>query len=166
MPPPTTSSFFGASASQRSGGIHDPRVVPREARQLQRLRTGGDDALAEAQQLHPAVVARDPISLAETNLPVPCSTRTLRCLAIPARPLVSWPTTLSLQPRSVSRLIFGLPELDAELTGVRGLLDHVGGMQQRLGGNAADVEADAAQGRVALDEHGVQAEVGARNAAV
>ena len=35
-------------------------------------------------------------SLGDTKRPAPCSTRTLRCLAMPPRPLVSWPTTLSL----------------------------------------------------------------------
>ena len=38
--------------------------------------------------------------------------------------------------------------------------DHLGGVQQRLGRDAADVEADAAQGRPALDQHHLLAEVG------
>jgi hypothetical protein len=43
---------------------------------------------------------------------------------------------------------------------VRRFLHHRGDVQQRLGGDAADVEADAAQRGVAFDEHGLQAEVG------
>ena len=42
----------------------------------------------------------------------------------------------------------------------RRLVHDRGGMQQRLRGNAADVEADAAESRAALDEHDFLAEVG------
>ena len=41
---------------QRVGGIHHARVVPREGRQLHRLRAGGDDRMLEADQLLPSVV--------------------------------------------------------------------------------------------------------------
>jgi hypothetical protein len=44
---------------------------------------------------------------------------------------------------------------------VRGFVDHIGGVQQRLRWNAADIEADAAERGVALDQHGVEAEIGA-----
>ena len=44
---------------------------------------------------------------------------------------------------------------------MRGLLDHVGRMQQRLGRDAADVEADPAEAGVTLDQHGIEAEIGA-----
>ena len=43
----------------------------------------------------------------EAKLAAPVMTRTLRCLAIPAKPLVSVPTTLSLWARSASTSIFG-----------------------------------------------------------
>ena len=62
--------------------------------------------------------------------------------------------------RSLSRSIFGSPKLDAVVGGVRRLVDHLGGVQQRLRRNAADVEADAAEFGVALDQHHVHAEVG------
>ncbi len=51
-------------------------------------------------------------------------------------------------------------EGDAEIGGVLGLFHHCGDVQQRLGRNAADVEADAAERRVALDDHRFHAEVG------
>jgi hypothetical protein len=41
-----------------------------------------------------------------------------------------------------------------------GFFHHRGDVQQRLGRNAADVQADAAEGGVALDDHGLHAEVG------
>src|SRR5690606_27942094 len=53
-----------------------------------------------------------------------------------------------------------LAEVDAVVGGVLRLVDHRRRVQQRLGGNAADVEADAAELRVAFDQHGVEAEVG------
>ena len=43
---------------------------------------------------------------------------------------------------------------------IRGLVDHLGGMQQRLGGDAADIEADAAEHRPAFDQHHLGAEIG------
>src|SRR5690606_26856570 len=53
-----------------------------------------------------------------------------------------------------------LAEGDAEGAGVRGLVDDVGRVQQRLGRDAADVEAHAAQVRVTLDQHRIEAKVG------
>ena len=43
------------------------------------------------------------------NWPTPRTTSTLRALAMPARPPVSLPTTLSFQPRSLSRSTCGAP---------------------------------------------------------
>ncbi len=49
---------------------------------------------------------------------------------------------------------------DAQRIGMRGLIDYCGNMQQGLGGNAADIQADAAEGGIALDQHGLQTQVG------
>ena len=55
---------------------------------------------------------------------------------------------------------FRLADLDAERSEtVTGLLEHFGGVQQRLGGNAADVEAGAAQRLALLDDRRLQAEL-------
>ena len=56
----------------------------------------------------PSVVCTS-IVFGDSNLPTPCTTVTLRCLARPASPLVSLPTTDSFQPRSLSRSNSGLP---------------------------------------------------------
>src|SRR3546814_3747718 len=53
-----------------------------------------------------------------------------------------------------------LAEVDAVVARVLRLVDHRRRVQQRLGGNAADVEADATELRMTLDQHGVEAEVG------
>ena len=51
-------------------------------------------------------------------------------------------------------------ELDAVRAHLADFVDDLGGMQQRLGGNAADVEADAAQHRPAFDQRDLESEVG------
>ena len=53
-----------------------------------------------------------------------------------------------------------LAECDARVRHLLGLGHHLGRMQQRLGRNAADVEAYPAQRRVALDQHDFLAQVG------
>ncbi len=55
---------------------------------------------------------------------------------------------------------FGLAEADPERGRLLGFRDHAGGVQQRLRGDAADVQADAAEHVEALDEHDLEAEVG------
>jgi hypothetical protein len=49
---------------------------------------------------------------------------------------------------------------DAEVAEVRDLVDHRGDVEQRLRRNAADVEANAAERGIALDEDDLEAEVG------
>ena len=53
----------------------------------------------------------------------------------------------------------GLAELDAVCLEALGLLDDRDGMQQGLGRDAADVEADTAQGGVALDDDDLHAQI-------
>jgi hypothetical protein len=74
-------------------------------------------------------------------------------LAIPAKPLVSWAQRFQTDLRRT--------EVDAVILGVRGFVDHRRRVQQGLGWNAADVEADAAERGVAFHQHGVEAEIGA-----
>ena len=111
MPPPTTSSDFGTSASSSAS-------VESITRLSSHGKFGSFTACEPAAMMHCSkrsnwVLPSSPVissSLAETNLATPCTVRTLRCLAMPARPLVSWPTTFSLYSRSLSRVIFGLPK--------------------------------------------------------
>src|SRR5438477_1949881 len=53
------------------------------------------------------------------------------------------------------------PEPDTVLGQELHFIHHAGDVQQRFRWNAADVEAYAAQSRIAFDEHGFHAEVGA-----
>ena len=113
MPPPTTSSFLGTSASCSAS-------VESITRASSHGKFGSFTACEPAAMMHcskrsSCVLPSLPTissSFGETNFATPCTVRTLRCLAMPARPLVNWPTTLScLKPRSLSRSIFGLPKL-------------------------------------------------------
>ena len=51
-------------------------------------------------------------------------------------------------------------ERDAVLAHLLGFRDDLGGVQEGLGRDAADVEADSAEGRLAIDEHDALAQVG------
>jgi hypothetical protein len=53
-----------------------------------------------------------------------------------------------------------LGRAEVESRRVRRLVDHLGDVQQRLGRDAADVEAHAAQALLALDERDLEAEIG------
>ena len=79
------------------------------------------------------------------------------------------------QARSLSSSICGRAEGDAAMGGFAGFDDHLGGVEQGFGGNAAAIEADAAEVFVLLDEEhflakvrgvkrgGVTARAGAQN---
>ena len=94
-----------------------------------------------------------------TKRPLPRTTSTLRCLASTLRPPVSLPTTWLFQSRSFPRSIFGAPKAMPRVGHLVRILDHLGGMQQRLGGNAADVQAHAPERRPALDQRDLQSQV-------
>ena len=111
MPPPTTNNFFGTSARSSASVESITRLSSHgkngnftgcEPAAMMQFAKRSNCVLPSA----PAISS----SFADTNFAVPCTVRTLRCLAIPARPLVSWPTTLSLYSRSLSMAIFGLPK--------------------------------------------------------
>ena len=91
------------------------------------------------------------------NWPVPRSTSTLRCLASPASPPVELRHDLVLPVAQLGEIELRRAELDA----VRGhrarLIDDLGRVQQRLGRNAADVQAHAAERRPAIDQRDLQA---------
>ena len=97
MPPPTTSNVFGTSArfsasvesiTRASSHGNDGSFTGCEPAAMMQLAKRSSCVLPSA----PTISS----SFADTNFAVPCTTRTLRCLAMPARPLVSWPTTFSL----------------------------------------------------------------------
>ena len=70
------------------------------------------------------------------------------------------PTTSSFQARMWSRSIVGLPKEMPSVAEFLGLGEHLGDVQQRLGRDAADVQAHAAELLAPVDQRDGQAEVG------
>ena len=162
MPPPITSSRSGTSASSSAPvesmirGSSSGR--PGSAR---RARAGGDDAVveADARRRRPRP-RREDVGRGERAA----------CRARP-RPCAAWPgpsrpageladdrrpsSRAARRGRSSARRSEMPCAADSSASA-----DHAGDVQQRLGRDAADVEADAAEPLVALDEHGLEPEVG------
>ena len=130
-----------ALEQQRAGRIDDTFVVRHEG-QLHRLRAGGDDGLGEPRR--PSCRRPQPTTstwCGSRKLPTPVTTSTLRALAMPARPPVSFLTTPSLKPRRASMSISGAAYLMPWWPSDFDLVHHAGGVQQRLRRDAADVQA-------------------------
>jgi hypothetical protein len=139
---------------QRIGRVHHPRVLVGDARQLDRARAGREDRVIEG---HRRPVHRQRVgvhqladALQHAHLaPLGESRESCR------EPADDSPLPLAERVQ----IDLGVGEGHAAGAGALGLGDHLGDVQQRLGGDAADVQADAAERLVALDEHDVEAEV-------
>ena len=154
MPPPITSRRFGTpSSSSAPVEVDHPRVVVRDERQGHRLGAGGDDRLLEADGLRPPSAPSTSSWFGEVKRPVPCDDRDLALLGEAgeaAGQLLDHAVLPAAQLVEVDR---GLGEAKAVMAHLLRLVDHLGGVQQRLRRDAADVQADAAEGRPALDQH-------------
>jgi hypothetical protein len=128
---------------QGVGGIHHAARRPRAARQLHRLRAGGDDALAEAQALVALafadlqLVGGDEAAGAGDHAHLALLRHRRQAAAHGAHDLV-------LVRAQLIEVDLRRAEVDAEVGRVLRFLDQFGGMQQRLRRNAADIEADTA----------------------
>jgi hypothetical protein len=119
-----------------------------------RFGTGGDDHLFRLDEFAadpdlPEFAARAPVR--PTKDPCPLSRVTLFFLNSPLMPVVSCLTMPFLRPIIRRRRSLGVADADP-LRGkaVSGFLEEVRGMQQSLRRNAADVQAGAAQARLAF----------------
>ncbi len=109
IPPPITSIRFGmppsssapVESTSRGSSYGKPgmRATEEPAAMMQ---------CSNAMRFWPSGVCTS-IVFGDSNLPTPCTTVTLRCLARLTRPFVSLPTTDSFQPRSLSTSNFGAP---------------------------------------------------------
>ena len=110
MPPPTTRSRFGISFSS-SAPVES--ITRGSSWGKPGISTGREPAAMIAWS-NDTVVVPLPFatlsSLGPEKLPTPWTTCTLRCLARPARPPVSLPTTVFFQAASFSSSIFGSPK--------------------------------------------------------
>ena len=128
-------------------------------RQLHRLRAGRDDRVLEADQL--LAFGRLDFHLVGRNEAADALDRAhLALLRHRGEAAGELADHLVLEVAQLVDVDVRLAEGDAMGGHRLGLVDHRGGMQQRLGRDAAHVEADAAEGGVALDQHGVHAQVG------
>ena len=94
------------------------------------------------------------------SVPRPFAQVTLFFLNRNSMPLVFWPTTSSLRFIIVARSSDTSPTLHAVLGRVQPReLEVLGRLEQRLGRNAPDVDAGAAERLVHLDANGVEAEL-------
>ena len=91
---------------------------------------------------------------------MPRTTSTLRAFAMPPTPPVELADDLVLPGAQLVEIDLRRAERDAVLGERLRLVHYRGDVQQRLRRNAADVEAYAAERRVALDQHRLHAEVG------
>ncbi len=143
---------------ERARRIDDPRGLG-QAGDPARLRARGNDALAEADRrasslaFHRQRVRVDKPRRAVHDLH----------LALPGQRAEAIGELLHDAALPVAQLVEidrRLAEVDAELGRLPGLLDHARRVQQRLRRDAADVEADAAERRPALDQRDVHSEIG------
>ena len=104
IPPPTTSSRPGTSSSASAPVLSMMRGSSG--------RNGSEIALDPTAMIalsKPIVVSPTVSTWSEANVASPWTTVTLRCLARPARPPVSRPTTESFHAPSAARSICGSP---------------------------------------------------------
>ena len=160
MPPPSTSRRPGTSSSSSAPvEVDHARIVLRDERQKDRLRAGRDDRLAKADRFFPTLgrdlelVGRDELGRSLHDLD----------LALLGEPREAAGQAADHAVLPVGKLVevdLGLAELKAVRRHLARLGDHLGGVQERLGGDAADVQADPAERRIALDQHGLEPEIG------
>ena len=155
-----------AGQGQRAGGIDDARIIGQE-RQMHRLTASGNDAVFKTDH-----GARASLVLTAAGGLFDFDMVRIEELAITAHHLdlarlghagqtagqfADHLIFVGAQPLQVDR---GRAKADAEIGKMRRFVDHCRDMQQRLGGDAAHVQAYAAEGRVTLDQHGFQTQIG------
>src|ERR1039458_3517489 len=74
-----------------------------------------------------------------------------------ATPAACWSTMASLRFRTRGRAEPGVLAMQALLLGMLEVLPDLGGVEQRLGGHAADMKAGAAELGILFDERGLEA---------
>jgi hypothetical protein len=139
-------------------GIHDARVVAGQARKLDGPRAGRDDGVLELDGRRSAF-ALDRESVRAVETPGPPHHLHLAALREVGEARRQLADDLLLEGAQLAEVDPRLAEIDA-MGGRRLHFGHEGReVEQRLGGNAADVEAHAAQRGVALDQHDPLAQV-------
>ena len=158
MPPPITSSRFGTPPSSSA----PVESITRGSSGMNGSFTGSDPAAITHWSKLTVFAPSAPstrIAFGPVKVPTPETTVTLRAFARPVRPPVSFLTTLSFQPRSPSMSISGFAYLTPKWPISSASEITLAACSSALDGMQPDVQADAAEGRVALDQHHLQPEI-------
>ena len=143
---------------QRTGRIDDARIIG-ESGQAHRLGPGCDDALLEIHAPRP--VARAQFQGIRSNEHrFPAQHVDLALLCEHAQAVGQLAHDFVLPAAELRAIDLRRRKDDPAVAHVCRILDHLGGMQQGLGGNAADVQAHAAENRPALDERDLESQIG------
>jgi hypothetical protein len=156
-----------AGAQQQRAGRVDHTWIIGQERQSDRLTARRDDRLLEADHLTPAA-AHLPRALGDLDLdmmrvekaPVAPHHPHLARLGHASEPAGQFADHLVLPAAQCVEIDARLAEHDPMGRHVTRLVDHRCGVQQRLRWDAADVQAHAAEGGIALQEHRIHAQVG------
>src|SRR5262249_8077512 len=141
---------------QRAGGVHQPRAVQVERGRPGRHRAGGEDAVLEADAV--AVVESQGALVLERGLRLD-----VRDLPVPGRfGEVAGQRVDDLVLAGAERVDVdpGRGEVQAPAVPLAGVGDQPRGVQQGLGRDAADEQADAARSGVGVDQGYLQPAVG------
>ena len=145
---------------QRAGRRHDALLVDLDALQPRDIGAGGDDDVLGLDHLRLAVAARhldlagaEDLSRAADDVDLVLLHQELDALDVAVDALL-------LEIHHRGQIEFRRGDADAHFRkGVPGLLEHFGGIQQRLRRHASDIEAGAAERRVLLDHGDLHAEL-------
>ena len=149
-----------------AGGIHDAWII-RHERQRHRLATGSNHALLEPDHLlftrqlkTCARTQRDLKVMRVQKTPDPAYNLNLSPLGHPRQPAGQCVDHRLFMSAQRTQINLTNTKLNAHGGQVRHFLHHRSDMQQRFGGDAADIQAHAAQGGVALNQQGFLAQIG------
>ncbi len=159
MPPPMTSMFFGCARSSSAPVESTMRGSSGRNGKRHGLGARGDDRLLELHDLLRAVAQHDLDVMRIDEGADAGHDLDLAHLGHAAEAAGQLRDDLVLVRAQLREVDRGRRERHAEVGEVRGLVDDLRDVQQRLRRDAADVQADPAERLVALDEDRLQAEV-------
>ena len=146
--PPRASAAPRSSARASRRGDH--RAAERQGRQFDRRRTGGDDDRLGAARSAARFRSPPRPSCRRGTAPQPATILTLPFFSRPATPLLQPADDAVLPAHGLARgrcrgVLGGNPERALAGRALARLVEFLGGVDQRLGRDAADVEAGAAE---------------------
>jgi len=155
MPPPIT-SLVEPQCVRR---VHHARVVVGDSWDFDRFGTGGNDAVVKRKGRR-FVVGFDGNLICRAESGAALEYADLAAIREPAQTLAEVADDAIFEGAHPLEIEARFPEVDAAIAHFAHLIYDFCDMQQRLRGDATDVEADAAEFLVAFDQHDLLAEIG------